>query len=134
MPGTQAPISERLDRLSTVDDNGCWIWDGYKQNGYGYIKVNGRSRRAHRVSYELHVGPIPEGLVLDHLCRVPCCVNPDHLEAVTQHLNLLRSPITVNGRQECHQGHPLSGPNLYVTPSGCRQCRQCKRRRAMQAA
>lgn len=73
-------------------NSGCWLWIGSEREsgGYGFIVRNGRSTAAHRVSYEMAKGPIPEGLVIDHLCRVHCCVNPDHLEAVTQLVNVRR--------------------------------------------
>ena len=69
----------------------CWIWRGARDDkGYGSLGINGKILRAHRVSYEWLIGPIPEGLVLDHLCRVPPCVNPAHLEPVTQGENSRR--------------------------------------------
>jgi transcriptional regulator with XRE-family HTH domain len=86
-----APIGERLAAKTEVDANGCWIWLG-RINGFGYgeIKCGERRLKAHRVSYEHHVGPIPEGLDLDHLCRVRPCVNPEHLEPVTRSENVRR--------------------------------------------
>lgn len=111
----------------TVDpDTGCWIWDHVKdRHGYGHFSHVG----AHRWSYELHVGPIPEGLSLDHLCRNPPCVNPDHLEPVTHRENVLRgvSPCAQHARQtHCKRGHPLSGDNLRLRPNGHRACRECE--------
>src|SRR4051794_29354457 len=92
--------------------DGCWLWlSGLNQYGYGRFSVARRMCLAHRYSYELNVGPIPEGLVLDHLCRTPRCVRPDHLEPVTQAVNLERGlrPRGVahwNGRKtHCHKGH-----------------------------
>lgn len=90
------------------------------------------------MSHELHKGPIPEGLVIDHLCRNRGCVNPDHLEAVTQRENILRGEglAAANARKtHCPKGHPYSGENLYVVPSsGRRQCRICAdARRALSA-
>ena len=77
---------EKVDKTAT-----CWLWRASIRNhGYGRIKVNGRAEQAHRVAYELLVGPIPEGLTLDHLCRVRLCVNPAHLEPVTQKVNIRR--------------------------------------------
>lgn len=75
-----------------VDDNGCWIWQHATTSGYGSLGrgPHGQHRYAHRKYYEEARGPIPEGLQLDHLCRVPACVNPDHLEPVTQAENLRR--------------------------------------------
>lgn len=66
------------------DENGCWIWQRtISSNGYGHKKIRRKTHCAHRLYYEKHVGPIPEGMVIDHLCSVRACVNPDHLEAVT---------------------------------------------------
>lgn len=110
--------------------SGCWLWTGATYPaGYGKTGVDGRTLLAHRVSYELFVGPIPEGLQLDHLCRVRNCVNPAHLEPVTAAENTLRGngPAAVNARKSsCVRGHPLSGNNLYVCPRGRRECRKCR--------
>src|SRR5205807_1016167 len=73
----------------TVDPaSGCWTWGGAKRNGYGAIFVDGRTISTHRFSYEIHHGPIPLGLTLDHLCRNRACINPDHLEPVTRGVNV----------------------------------------------
>lgn len=77
-----------LSRYREVD--GCWLWEGALRGGYGRVKLDGRTQAAHRASYELHVGPIPSGLVLDHLCRNRSCVNPAHLEPVTTEENIRR--------------------------------------------
>jgi hypothetical protein len=84
------PLNERFDQYHMPEPNsGCWIWFGSTfRKGYGSISEGGRHGRtlqAHRVSYERFKGPIAPGLTIDHLCRTPCCVNPDHLEAVTLH-------------------------------------------------
>lgn len=93
---------ERLElHVERVTETGCWIWVGrLNRNGYGRICLGGREPMAHRVSYELHVGPIPDGLVLDHLCRVRCCVNPFHLEPVTVQVNTLRGGAKLFGRDK----------------------------------
>lgn len=116
--------------------NGCWRWDGHKdQKGYGgvSVKINGRFRnlRAHRYLYELMVGPVAKELHLDHLCRNPSCVNPAHLEPVTPRENTMRGvgPTKVNAEKtHCLRGHPLSGDNVYRKPGtpNWRQCRKCQ--------
>lgn len=74
----------------TVTDSGCWEWHKIAADGYGRLYRDGKTRLAHRESYELHRGPIPTGLHIDHLCRNKGCVNPDHLEAVTLVENVMR--------------------------------------------
>lgn len=117
-----------IDRIAI--DDGCWEWTGYVNvRGYGALKYRGKVLAAHRVSYELFVGPIPGGLQLDHLCRNRSCVRPGHLEAVTARVNTLRSlnPAAINSRKtHCKHGHPFSGRNLYVNPNGERACRACR--------
>lgn len=110
---------------------GCWNWEGpiNSTTGYGSLRlVEKRSVTAHRFSYELLVGPIPEGLVTDHLCRNRQCVNPAHLEPVTLGTNTLRGigPSATNARKtHCSEGHPFAGDNL-VMYKNCRMCRTCK--------
>ena len=114
---------------ASVDKRGpdeCWPWLGYIDvHGYGKQGL----RYAYRAAYELMVGPIPEGLTIDHLCRVTWCVNPAHMEPVTRAENASRGQ---NGRKtHCPQGHPYSGENLYVSPNTPdRRCRACARERA----
>lgn len=111
---------------SKIDHEGdCWIWVGkVLPNGYGRFWFDGKQRYAHRVAYEQFVGPIPNGLVIDHLCRNRGCVNPDHLEPVTHQENCRRgakgSLVT-----HCPNNHPLDEANTYVKPNGTRRCRQC---------
>jgi hypothetical protein len=112
---------------------GCWRWIGsLSTHGYGQLSVNKRPVFAHRFSYELHTGPIPKGLDIDHLCRVRNCVNPQHLEAVTRKVNLSRgiSPSAVAVRTgKCSKGHPFDESNTYVTSEGKRRCRKCQSNR-----
>lgn len=128
----------RLMAQVEVNADGCWIWQGVKTyDGYGRIpfkrETDGTRYRVatHRLSYMIHVGPIPEGLVMDHLCRVPPCCNPEHLEPVTSWENTLRgtNQVAVNARMtHCGDGHPLAGENLYIKPKrGDRACLICKR-------
>lgn len=123
-----------------VDFSGpCWEWTASRNpEGYGRFGVRHREARlAHRVAWELLVGPIPEGLCLDHLCRNKSCVNPDHLEAVTPAENTRRAGFrkgmrTVAGdlhlaKTHCKRGHPYDDKNTYITPDGWRHCRKCSR-------
>ena len=107
-----------------IPTDGCWHWTGALRRGYGAIKVGDVMREAHRVGYELLRGPIPEGLQIDHLCRNPGCVNPDHMEPVTARENTLRgvSPSAKAAKKtHCKNGHLLPD-----NPSGERRCRICK--------
>lgn len=128
------PVAERF--WAKVDRGGpgdCWLWvAGRNTDGYGRFKVGGRHVKAHRWAYESLVGPIPEGLEIDHLCRNPPCVNPAHMEPVVHRENLLRGdtlPAVQVARTHCPQGHPYAGDNLRVSSDGRRVCRACHRRR-----
>ena len=119
---------ERL--LAKVDTTGtCWLWTGFiADNGYGGFSIGYSRVSAHRASYELFVGPIPEGLVIDHLCRVRHCVNPDHLEAVTQSVNVSRGSNFNRDKTHCPQGHEYTPENVIrKTVDGGRSCRTCNR-------
>ena len=114
-----------------VDKSGeCWLWLGRRSNeGYGLLGFQGKSgATAHRVAYELSVSGIPKGLVIDHLCRTRHCVNPRHLEVVTQRENILRGigASAKNAKKtHCPKGHEYSNANTYITPSGSRSCKAC---------
>lgn len=104
--------------------DGCWEWTGFRNEmGYGHLG----NRRAHRVVYELLKGPIPIGLVLDHLCRNPSCVRPDHLEPVTKAENNRRGIRTGSKQTECRRGHLFDEENTYIAPGGWQECRTCRR-------
>lgn len=84
-------VRERLIGGAERDPSGCWLWvRAVSSSGYGSISVDGRIRNAHKVAYEEFVGSVPDGKVLDHLCRVTRCINPEHLQAVTQSTNVRR--------------------------------------------
>lgn len=111
-------LKQRI-KNSYIRVNDHWIVDKYS-NGYGKLFANGKNWLAHRLSYEVYVGPIPDGLQLDHLCRVTNCINPTHLEPVTSTENMLRARKTI-----CKRGHPLEGSNIS-TSNGTRQCLKCR--------
>lgn len=117
-----------------ADGTGCWIWQAYVDtDGYGRFWIDGSTHRAHRVAYELVKGPIPEGLQLDHLCRVTTCVNPPHLEAVTGRENVLRGETLAAAnaaKTHCANGHPYSAENTRYEDRGERACRTCARARS----
>lgn len=139
----RTPIEVRFwNQISPEPNSGCWLWAG-AENGYGYgvLGKGGWSRHngavmAHRFSYTLHKGEIPNGYVIDHLCRNPCCVNPDHLEAVTEKVNINRGISAERIRKKfasithCKNGHEYTEANTYRYSSsgyqhrGCRACRK----------
>ena len=125
------------DRFWTkVDKSGpgdCWLWTGNicSDTGYGRFHYRGRNVKAHRISYVATYGEHDPELVIDHLCRVRHCVNPDHMEVVTVGENTNRGcgPLANKARaQECPQGHPYTPENTYSSPTHRRMCRTCKRR------
>jgi hypothetical protein len=133
-------LRERLLAKAVINwETGCWEWTANTDpRGYGRIKVggrNGQKAKAYRVSYELAYGPIPEGLTIDHLCRVRHCINPAHLEAVPMVVNTLRgiSVPAINARKtHCIRGHEFTPENTYRSTNGRggtgRGCRACLRK------
>ena len=137
---TEKDASRFFEKLTFEPNSGCWLWMGATvRGGYGqftaskeHLAAGGKKHvYAHRFIYEWTLGPIPDGLTIDHKCRVRCCVNPDHLEAVPFLENIRRRPIGL--KTHCAKGHPLDGDNiLHVHRSdGCevRVCRICARNR-----
>jgi|WetSurMetagenome_2_1015567.scaffolds.fasta_scaffold898528_2 hypothetical protein len=130
--GMTRPVWDRaIDKF--VVGAGCWDWAGAKSTaGYGLI---GGGRRgapllsAHRLVYETLVGPIPDGLVTDHLCRNRACVNPDHIEIVTHRVNILRgtgASARNASKTHCPAGHEYTPSNTNLSVGG-RHCRECRR-------
>ncbi len=121
-----------------IKTNSCWLWTGTKirakpdmLEGYGQFYYKGGSVRAHRFSYELSKGKISAGLTIDHLCRRPPCVNPDHLEAVTPRENILRGegrPAKNYQKTHCINGHEFTEANTLRYRGGWRGCLQCRRK------
>lgn len=134
-PFTSGQVARFLAKVSLPDDlSECWLWTGASVRGYGQYHVRRPGIYAHRYSWELfHGRPIPDGLQIDHLCRVIACVNPLHLEAVTQQVNVLRSTSFAADearRTHCPRGHAYDWVNTYIVRSPGRrpkrQCRPCK--------
>lgn len=154
-PYKKRPIAVRLVEKVKIQQNGCWLWTGHvSPNGYARISVGGVERQAHRVAYEEFVGPIPDGLDVDHVCHnedracsggPSCahrrCLNPEHLAPATRSDNLRNSGRVGNNgsvvvaagiqtaKTHCPQGHPYDAENTYSPPSrpNARYCRECHR-------
>lgn len=117
------PVAERF-WAKVQKTESCWLWTATRtQNGYGQFGLQGQMAYAHRVAWELTCGPIPEGLQIDHLCRVRNCVNPGHLEPVTSRVNTLRGKAF---QATCKRGHPFDEANTRSYRGG-RICRECHR-------
>ncbi len=132
------PIAERFwEKVAPADADHCWLWTAsLNTSGYGQFMLNGRPQRAHRIAYELLRAEIPDGLQIDHLCRVRRCVNPWHLDPVPNAVNAERArPYRAvrQLKQHCPSGHAYSPENTYSDPRGHRRCRECGRQQSLAA-
>ncbi|NRH33223.1 MULTISPECIES: HNH endonuclease signature motif containing protein [Rhodococcus] len=125
---------ERLERRFTakivVDGTGCHMWQGAHNGRYPTLSLNGRTVYGHQLAWTLEHGrAIRPGHQIDHTCRTPLCVNPDHLDEITRRMNILlgSGPSARNAAKIfCDRGHPLFGDNLYTAPNGWRVCIMCR--------
>lgn len=126
-------LERLLKNYMPVTESGCWIWMlALLKGGYGRIKIGKITKLAHRVAYELLKGPIPDGLEIDHLCRVRCCINPNHLEPVSYLENIRRGEgnaaatkahaANQRAKTQCPKGHLYN----YISPQGKRACSICR--------
>jgi len=124
-PSTKTPYERFLPKVNKTKS--CWNWVGWRNPaGYGQFRNNGKKIPSHRWSYEYFVGPIPRGLVIDHLCRNPSCVNPRHLEPVTIGENFARGENFQRNKMKCKRGHRFIESNIYRHVNGrWRRCRIC---------
>lgn len=126
-------LSRFEEKFIPVPEAGCWIWTAATNSmGYGRMVFNGPARLAHRISYQLYRGPIPDGMCVCHKCDTPLCVNPDHLflgtfsDNARDMVRKFRSYVAYEAiKPNCKRGHPLSGGNLKITSAGRRQCLAC---------
>lgn len=120
-------------KVDTAGPDDCWVWRGTLRKGYGGFWNGGKVVGAHRLSVILSGRDIPEGMVVDHICRRPACVNPAHLRVVTVRENTIENSNSLSSQRSksatCQYGHPLSGSNLGRTTSGHRRCIACNTRR-----
>ena len=125
-------------KVDIARDDECWHWKASRGGDYGQFNIEGKPMKAHRVAYELSVGRIPDGLVLDHLCKNRICVNPHHMEPVTPRENVMRGDLEVSRqavirywreRTHCANNHELTQENIYSAPGrpNSRACRTCRR-------
>jgi hypothetical protein len=126
-------LAERFwAKVDRRGDEECWPWTAsLNSHGYGQINIRQRPIHAHRVAYELAGGVIPDGLVIDHLCRNRACVNPAHMEIVTRGENVRRGENYWRARTCCKYGHEFTPENTYIS-QGWRFCRECHRRRSLE--
>lgn len=132
----EVPVTDRFfAKVQVSEPDRCWLWTGRRSpRGYGVFWLDGKNRRAHRVSYEMHIGAISDGVFVCHECDNPPCVNPAHLFLGT-HLDNVRD-MCVKGRHaesqrtHCPGGHAYNEANTYIAKNGSRHCRVCDREQA----
>lgn len=130
MRGRRLPMSQRftLDdpRVQTIPESGCWVWMGYLEgSGYGRVMHRGRDTLAHREAWSSRNGPIPPGMMIDHLCRVRCCVNPDHLRIVTPRQNTVENSTSRPAINAAKRACPRCGGAYKTDARGHRKCVPC---------
>jgi hypothetical protein len=145
IPTAHVSLDVLFERCIPIPFSGCWVWNGATGGrwGYGKIRRGNTSYNAHRLAYVAAKGPIGEGLQIDHLCRVPGCINPDHLEAVTPRQNVMRGRAPAKAAisvkrihaerklaTHCKRGHEFTAENTGFQAHGKRFCRQCVSRPA----
>ena len=122
-------LPERFWSKVNESPTGCWIWTAaHTADGYANLKVDGKAIRAHRFAYQALVGSIPDGLDIDHLCRVRDCVNPCHMQPVTRRVNTLRGvgwTAQQAAKTHCIRGHEFNDQNTYLVRGRNRSCRKC---------
>lgn len=131
-------LDDLFNRASPEPTSGCWLWEGGSKgsNGYGGVWYEGRNHYAHRIAVLLSGRQIPPGIQVDHLCRVRCCINPAHLDLVTNQENARRGETGVRSAAlrravpHCTHGHPYDEANTAYTKAGYRKCRACDRLQA----
>lgn len=131
MEVTQTLLDRFEAKYIPEPNSGCWLWTAaLTVKGYSTFNVPELSTTlGHRVSYRMFKGEIPNAFEIDHLCRMKCCVNPDHLEAVTVKENIRRNPNSIGlirlRQTHCHKGHEFSTANVTITKKGARRCKEC---------
>jgi hypothetical protein len=135
-PRDMDPLEWIMDYRRNATDSGCWEWIGYRTKaGYSQLSIRGQMVLTHRYVWSRMVGPIPDGMFLDHQCRNRACFNPDHLRVVTPRVNSIENVVgsfwqIEAAKTHCPQGHPYDEANTYRRPAtGARHCRACDKAR-----